>query len=320
MEADFAIGAAIPLLCCAQKGTLKRLARRVLFYALLYAVCMARMGTLERRLMRDATKQYRSICRAQSLDVFPTNVIKAGVVAATWPILCCAPSSVFVETGFFSMLCFAVACSSSPNGTVAASSKLFWHKVGQHSHVRVPELYGVANRAGAVFVANGARGRSGVRKPLRGMYGWNVRRDTVANFVLDARDELIQEEVAGMDCAKACRVCTLHSAQGCCVISAFFATGKRVPSPVWSRIMETGRQLARAHESHVHWAPLVAWDLVVTDDDIVMLEGNLGGALGSPMCATVGWVADKTATSWRERVRTAAEAGFYRNSVPRSAA
>lgn len=284
----------------------------VFVYALVYAILLLLMPRMERTLLLEARQQLQVYEAAQNFRDLYENVLKASLLATLWPFLSCAPSVVFVGLGCFSMSCFAVACRTDAARTIYAANKLYWHRVAQLHRLRTPTLYGVCDEHGVLRLYD-ADSKAGVRKPLRGMYGCGVYRDTLASFTRTCQpNELFQEEICderGMACCY--RVCTLNTGRRCRTVSIFCFSPKTssIPSGLWFDLCAYGKRLAALHAEQLPWAPLVGWDIMCDRRGPVLLEGNLGGLFGG--CDPTKWVNCDAARHWREEVRRSFHSDYY---------
>jgi hypothetical protein len=292
------------------------LLRHVVVYIIVYTILLMIMPSMERSILLESCKNIQIYKSAQNFEFIYINVLKAGILLSVWPFVSCAPSVLFVETGCFSMLCFAIACRTDSKRTIQAANKLFWHKLANSHNFRTPELYGVCDEMGVLTMYD-TSSEIGIRKPLKGMYAYRVKRDTAINFKQTCvANELFQEEIIDEhDTSRTYRVCTLNTDHKCRTISIFCMNANhfKITSQMWADLCTYGERLASLHIDQLPWAPLIGWDIMRDKKGFVLLEGNLGGNVGQHLtCLTrLGWVNRDSARYWREEVRRSFHANYY---------
>lgn len=295
--------------------SLLRNLRHVWVYIVVYAVLLCFMHPMDRRTLCESWKYFQVYSTAQNFASIHFNVVKAGILVAIWPFAAVMSAKVFVETGCFSMSCFALACRARSNGAIEASCKLFWRRIFEESGVPVPKLIAVCDETSNCTVVRNDL-NSGMRKPLRSMYGIGVVPCSLDEFLkIPTRNSLLEEVMVN---PLSYRVCTLRTLRGTRVRAMFVMKLKgdtRIPSRVWNDLLEFGRRLAKIHESRLQFAPLVGWDVMHdASNGFVALEGNLGGSLGFhaiPRSSDLGRVDPAIANAWVHEVREADRAQFY---------
>ena len=291
-------------------------ARVMAGYIVAYVACVFIMHPMDRALLFTAPKKLRVYRIAQNFREYGVNIFKAGALAALWPFITIGPKRLFVECGFFSMACFGVASSVSPRGVIQGASKLFWRKLAQEHRLRTPTLHAVSDKDGVCHIAH-ATAKPCVCKPVYGMYGRNVRRDTLENFARNCGpNEVLEGEILDAQGNRplAFRVCTLNVHRRARVVTifgmAFFGRRNHIDHSQWDRLRAHGRRLARVHQTRLPWAPLVGWDVVCDKRGrAVVLEGNLGGSL-----AFFGCLNAQLARRWVDDVRETWARGEYVNA------
>lgn len=280
------------------------------------------MHPTERRVLCNAKSHLHVFKKAQNFEQFPFNKLKAALLITVWPFSNFFGSSFFVESGCFSMLCFAIACESNPKLSVRASHKMFWYNLFMKHRIPTPELFAYTDSDGNLTIKKNDQHENGVYKPMRGMYGHGVGTCSLHEFCARKEsDEMFSQQIISNPPRRTFRICTLRTFSGVRVISMFFMTMKdqSVSFNQWLTFEMIGKRLCRVHEEDVSFAPLVAWDtmLEASTGTIYLLEGNLGGNVNMhfvPFCTTAGPVRCSDAAKWLQDVRKSDMNKIYHQS------
>lgn len=293
-------------------------ARPALVYLIVYALLASAMPEMERSLLCGAAFECSTYAQLQRLGEYKSNVLKAAYLLSLWPFCVAAGAVAFVESGCFSMACFALACRHDPKMASAGTSKLHWHRLFRKHAIPAPRIIAYRRRGEVVLRRRVTCSTPGVCKPDKGMYGSGVRRATFLDF-LDLREsDIFQEEVvpprAGRGGATF-RVCTFKCRSGVRIISIFAVD--RFDSTIyldeWLKLKRIGRRLCRMHALELRSAPLVGWDVMIGAAGCFVLEGNLGGSVGMHVIPSVsGLHLDaNVAGTWLADLREAEAAGCF---------
>lgn len=297
-----------------------RQARHVWVFLVVYALLVALvLGPLERRTLLEGPRHLAVYARAQNFAAIRFNAVKGGILLAVWPFVAGFSPVTFVESGAFSMCCFALACRAAPDCAVRASCKLFWHRLFESVGLPTPTLVATSDATARCTVwTTGVP--LGVRKPLRSMYGLGVNACSLCQFLqTPLPNQLLQERVDDPH-EISYRICTLRTLRATSARAIFVMTLRgrktRIALGRWRALRAFGARLATVHAARLPWAPLVGWDVMHDRRrGFVVLEGNLGGSFGFhaiPAPSDLGWVDGPMARAWIDEVRQADRAGLFR--------
>lgn len=296
--------------------------RHLVVFSVVYTIMAARLPRMEGLLLRNALLNVSLYSELQNFVQIRTNGVKAACLLCIWPFAVHAGPTVFVELGCFSMACFAIACDRNASIVRAGASKLFWYTFLTRKGIRTPRIIAWYDDACRLRVGRCTE-CFGVRKPDRGMYGIDVRRQTLKEFRDTPRAlDIFQTEVRswGNTHGRSYRICSFRCRRrGVRVISIFVITLRRyasVDAIVWNALVQFGKQvLCRVHEQHFPSVPLIGWDVMYTDEEqVVVLEGNFGGSVGVhlvPFLTEIGAVDPLTARTWCDDLRDSHGCDYY---------
>jgi hypothetical protein len=271
--------------------------RHLLVFCVVYAVLVYFLPQMERELWLGVKPRFSVYAKLQNVRHIRINFVKGACLLCIWPFMVHAGPRIFVEMGGFSMACFAIACSSDRLRVERATSKLFWHSLFLSADVPTPRLIALCDQEGRARLIDTSLTK-GVRKPDRGMYGVDVRRQTTDEFIRTPKAcDILQEEIQSTGRAgETYRISTFRCARGTRIISVFLESLRNasIPASLWERLIQFARRhLVPLHAFQLMSLPLIGWDIIHTrNDTFVVLEGNPGGSGSVNAGIAATWVSD----------------------------